>query len=128
MATWEDVRRLALALSSTSEGVRHGNTTWFVADKGFVWERPLRKNEIAALGPTAPEPPILGAHVDHLGIKEALLAQDPEVFFTTPHFDGYPAVLIRLERISVDQLREVIEDAWLAKAPKKLARAHIART
>jgi hypothetical protein len=62
--------------------------------------------------------------VEHLGSKEALLGDDPEVFFTTPHFDGYPAVLVRLERIPVEELEEVIVEAWLARAPKRLAREY----
>ena len=126
MATWDDVRRIALALPHTSEGSRHGTTTWLVKDKGFVWERPLRKSDLLALGDRAPDGPILGAHVDHEGIKHALIAGDPEVFFTTPHFDGYPAVLVRLERIGQAQLEELVVDAWLAKAPKKLVRDFLA--
>jgi hypothetical protein len=126
MATWDDVRRVALALPHTSEGSRHGTTTWLVKDKGFVWERPLRKSDFLALGNRAPDGPILGAHVDHEGIKHALIAGDPEVFFTTPHFDGYPALLVRLERIGQAQLEELVVDAWLAKAPKKLAREFLA--
>jgi hypothetical protein len=93
---------------------------WTVKDKGFVWERPLRKSDYEALGDAAPEGPILGARVEHLVAKEALLADDPDVFFTTPHFDGYPAVLVRLEEISLDDLRETIVEAWLARAPKRL--------
>jgi hypothetical protein len=126
MATWDDVRRIALALPHTSEGSRHGTTTWLVKDKGFVWERPLRKSDLLALGDRAPDGPIRGAHVDHEGIKHALIAGDPEVFFTTPHFDGYPAVLVRLERIGQAGLEELVVDAWLAKAPKKLAREFLA--
>jgi hypothetical protein len=57
--------------------------------------------------------------------KEALLADDPAVFFTTPHFDGYAAVLIRLEAIGLDLLEEVIVEAWLASAPKRLADAFV---
>ena len=78
-----------------------------------------------ALGDAAPDGPILGARVEHLIAKEALLADDPEVFFTTPHFDGYPAVLVRLERIDLDDLEEVIVEAWLSRAPKRLARAYL---
>jgi len=126
MATWDDVRRIALALPHTSEGSRHGTTTWLVKDKGFVWERPLRKSDLLALGDRAPDGPILGAHVDHEGIKHALIAGDPQVFFTTPHFDGYPAVLVRLERIGQAELEELVVDAWLARAPKKLAREFLA--
>jgi hypothetical protein len=63
MATWDDVRRIALALPETSEGSAHGNTHWRVLDKGFVWERPLHKGDIAALGDQAPGGPILAAYV-----------------------------------------------------------------
>ena len=54
-----------------------------------------------------------------------MLADDPEVFFTTPHFDGYPAVLVRLDRIGLEDLREVIVEAWLARAPKRVADAFL---
>ena len=89
-----------------------------------MWERPLRRADLEALGDAAPDGPILGARVEHLVAKEALLADDPAVFFTTPHFDGYPAVLVRLERIGLEDLREVIVEAWLARAPKRLAEAY----
>jgi hypothetical protein len=92
-----------------------------VADKLFVWDRPLRRSDIEALGPSAPDGPVLGARVADLGVKQALLADDPGVYFTTPHFDGYPAILVRLERIGDAELRELIVEAWLARAPKKLA-------
>ena len=125
MASWDDVAELALGLPETSEGLRHGTRTWLVRDKGFVWERPLRKSDLAALGDSAPTGPILGARVEHLVAKEALLTDEPSVFFTTPHFDGYPAVLIRLERIGLDLLEEVVVEAWLARAPKRLADAYV---
>ena len=67
-----------------------------------------------------PAGPILGARVEHLSAKEALLADDPDVYFTTPHFDGYAAVLVRLDRIALDELEELIVEAWLvpgAEAP-----------
>jgi hypothetical protein len=96
-----------------------------VKDKGFVWERPLRRSDLEALGDAAPEGPILGARVEHLVAKEALLADDPNVFFTTPHFDGYPAVLVRLDEISLEDLEEVIVEAWLCRAPKRLVQAYI---
>ncbi len=125
MATWDDVRRIALELPETSEGVSRDLRTWRVKDKGFVWERPLRRTDLEALGDAAPDGPILGARVEHLVAKEAMLADDPLVFFTTPHFDGYPAVLLRLERIGLEDLREVIVEAWLARAPKRLAEAYL---
>ena len=94
-------------------------------DKLFAWERPLRAADVRALGDAAPQGPILGARVDHLGAKEALLADDPDVYFTTPHFDGYPAVLVRLDRIALDELEELIVEAWLSRAPKRLAQRYI---
>jgi len=120
VATWDDVRRIALELPETSEGVSRDLRRWLVKDKGFVWERPLRRSDYEALGDAAPEGPILGARVEHLVAKEALLADDPDVFFTTPHFDGYPAVLVRLDEIGLEDLRETIVEAWLARAPKRL--------
>ena len=125
MATWDDVRRLALALPEASERVSRESRQWRVKDKLFVWERPLRKSDLEALGDEAPDGPILGARVEHLVAKEAMLADDPSVFFTTPHFEGYPAVLVQLEKIGLDDLREVVVEAWLARAPKKLARAYV---
>ena len=124
MADWNDVRRIALALPETSEGKTHGNTSWRVRDKAFVWERPLRRADLQALGDAAPAGPILGARVEHGGAKEALLADDPGVYFTTPHFDGYPAILVRLGEIGVDELEEVIVEAWLVQAPKRLAKEY----
>lgn len=94
-------------------------------DKLFVWDRPLRQADLRALGDQAPEGPILGARVEHLIAKEALLADDPKVFFTTPHFDGYPSVLVRLERISPEMIEEVVVEAWLARAPARLLKAYL---
>ena len=121
VATWEDVRRIALALPETSERVSWGSASWRVKDKGFVWERPLRKADLAALGDDAPDGPILGVRVADLGVQQAMIADDPSVYFITPHFDGYPAVLVRLDRIGVDELAEVVVEAWLLRAPKRLA-------
>jgi hypothetical protein len=125
MATWDDVRRIALALPGADEALSRGRRHWRVKAKSFVWERPLRGPDLAALGDGAPEGPILGARVEHLGAKEALIADDPGVFFTTPHFDGYAAVLVRLDRVSVDDLDEVIVEAWLSRAPRRLAQAYL---
>jgi len=125
MATWEDVRRLALALPGVDEHRSRGNVHWRVREKGFVWERPLRRSDLAALGDAAPDGPILGARVEHLGAKEALLADDPGVYFTTPHFAGFPAVLVRLGEIGAEELEELIVEAWLCRAPRRLARAYL---
>ena len=126
MATWDDVRRIALALPETQQRSSRELGQWRVKDRLFVWERPLRTREIDALSGAAPDGPILGAHVEHLLAKEALLADDPDVFFTTPHFDDHASVLVLLERISRGGLQEVITEAWLARAPARLARAFLA--
>jgi hypothetical protein len=126
VATWDDVRRFALALPEAREEMRRGLMFWVVKDKLFVWERPLRKSDVRALGDAAPDGPILGARVEHLVAKEALIADNPEAFFTTPHFDGYPAVLVLLEKIALEELEEVVVEAWLARAPKRLAEAYVA--
>jgi hypothetical protein len=124
VATWEDVQRLALALPETRETVSRDLRRWEVKEKGFVWERPLRRADFEALGDAAPDGPILGARVEHLVAKEALLADPSGVFFTTPHFDGYPAILVRLDEISLEDLQEVIVEAWLARAPRRLAKTY----
>jgi hypothetical protein len=126
VATWDDVRRIALALPETDEQTSHGNATWRVKEKGFVWERPLRRGDLEALGAAAPSGPVLGVRVEHLVAKEALLHAEPDVVFTTPHFNGYPAVLVQLGVIDVPRLEELIEEAWLARAPTKLARTYFA--
>jgi hypothetical protein len=125
MATWEDVRRLALALPETTERTARSGIQWRVRDKLFVWERPLRRSDLEALGDAAPSGPILGARVEHLGAKEALAADESGVFFTTPHFDGYPAILVQLDRIAAADLEEVVVEAWLARAPKRLVKAYL---
>ncbi len=125
MGSWDDVRRIALDLPETSEQSRRGLAFWRIRDRLFVWERPLRPADLRALGDAAPTGPVLGARVEHLGAKEALLADESNVYFTTPHFDGYPAVLVRLDRIPVDELEEVIVEAWLARAPRRLAKQYI---
>ncbi len=125
MATWDDVRELALALPETSERESRGSHQWRVKDKLFVWERPLRRADLEALGGAAPDGPILGARVEHLVAKEALLNDSSGVFFTTPHFDGYPAILVRLNAISVEDLRETVVEAWLVRAPQRLADSYL---
>jgi hypothetical protein len=125
MATWADVRRIALALPETTEGSAHDNVGWRVRDKLFAWERPLGRGDLEALGASAPDGPILAARVPDLGAKDALIADDPQTYFTTPHFNGYPAILVRLEQITIEELTELITEAWLARAPKRLAAAYL---
>jgi hypothetical protein len=127
MASWADVERIAMALPEASERISREKRQWRVKDKLFVWERPLRPKEVAELGADAPEGPILGARVEHLGAKQALLEDDPRVYFTTSHFEGYAAILVRLERIEPADLEEVIVEAWLSRAPKRLLAAYLAQ-
>lgn len=126
MASWRDVARLAMALPGTSERTSSDDKlSWVVNDKLFTWERPLRRADIAALGEDAPTGPILGVRTPDLEMKEVLLTSDPGVYFTTPHFDGYPAVLVRLEKIALKELKDLIVEAWLSRAPKRVVAEYL---
>ena len=125
MATWDDVRRACTALPAVEERTRgDGVRQWRVGDKLFVWERPLRKADLAELGADAPTGPVLGARVPDEGAKRALVAAEPDVYFTTAHFDGYPAVLVRLDELDDAGLTELVEDAWACRAPRRLLADH----
>lgn len=127
MASWEDVRRIALALPETTESSSFdGLPAWRVKNKLLAWERPLRRADLDALGDSAPDGPILGVRIPDVEVKDALLAELPDVYFTTPHFNGYPAILVRLDRIPVEELEEVVTEAWLTQAPKRLSRTYLA--
>ena len=99
-----------------------GSRGWNVLGKPLAWERPLRPRDLAELGDAAPKGAILCVRTNGSSGKEELLASDPDVYFTTAHFNGYPAVLVRLAKISVPELRELLTDAWLAQAPKRLVK------
>ena len=126
MATWDEVARLALALPETEEATSYGNTAWKVRGRSFVWERPFSKADLKRLDGPEPEGPILAAYVDDLEEKEAVLAANPGVMFTIEHFNGFPAVLILLERVGSETLQATIIDAWLARAPKTLVEEYLA--
>jgi hypothetical protein len=126
--TLDDVARIASELPEVTHSERHGNRTWSVVGKAFAWERPFSKADIRRFGEEpVPDGPILAVRVDDLVEREAVLAGEPEAFFTIPHFDGYPAILIQLKKVSRSALREALIDGWLACAPPKLANHFIAR-
>jgi hypothetical protein len=120
MATWDDVARVCLALPGTTESTTYGGRSWKVADKLFVWERPLRRRDLEELGDAAPTGPVLGARVPDEGAKRALVTAEPDVYFTTSHFDGYPAVLAQLEALDEASLTELAGEAWACRAPRRL--------
>jgi hypothetical protein len=126
MAGWDEVAAIAGALPAVEEGTSYGNRAWKVEGKLFAWERPLRPREMEALGDAAPDGPILGVHVPDEGAKRALLESEPNIYFTTPHFDGHRSVLVLLDHIPRADLEEAIVEAWLCRAPKHLADAYLA--
>jgi hypothetical protein len=129
MATWDDVARVAEALPKVAESTAYGNRDWKVRKKTFAWHRPLRQTERDQLEGELDDVPadeeILAVRVPDEEAKLALLASEPEVYFTTPHFDGHASVLVRLERIPRADLEEALVEAWLSQAPAKLADAYL---
>jgi hypothetical protein len=115
MASREDVRRLALALS---EAVEEGEGGAFRVDgKLFAWTWMERLQQGR---PRVANPDVIAVRVADEGEKHALIALDPEVFFTEAHYDGYPAVLVRVPAIPLDLLEKVLTDAWRTRAPRRL--------
>ena len=115
MADADDVRRLALALPHVVE-IESDGFDFRVADKGFVWSYPERRpgqrrvirTDIAVL--------FVGDEAE----KQALLLGEPDVFFTTPGYDGWPLVMLRLAEVGVERLTELVTDAWRMRAPATL--------
>jgi hypothetical protein len=124
MTSLDDVARVCLALPETTEVTSRGCRQWRVKDKLFVWERPLRRSDLDELGDAAPAGTVLGARVPDEGAKTALIADEPDVYFTTSHFDGYPAILCRLDAIGIDALTELAGEAWACRAPRRLLAEH----
>jgi hypothetical protein len=115
VATDDDVRRIALALPHVEE-IPSDGFDFRVGNKGFVWSYPERvpgqrrviRTDIAVL--------FVGDEAE----KQALLLGQPELFFTTPGYDGWPLVMLRLDRVDLPQLEELILDAWRMRAPAEL--------
>lgn len=126
MTSIDDVAELALGLPNVSEGTSYGNRAWRVGKTLFAWERPLNGTDLAAFGDTTPPAdPILGVRVDGLDEKEALLQAGHPGLFTTPHFDGYPALLIELGVADPELVQELVVDAWLCRASRRAAKAYL---
>jgi len=126
VATLDDVRRYALDLRGTSEGVRHNNATWSVAGKVFAWDRSFSKADIRRFG--TEEPPsgdIIAISTIDLADKEAILSAGSRGFFTIEHFDNYPAFLIQLDKVGKRALKEAVVDAWLTRAPVDLSDCYL---
>jgi hypothetical protein len=115
MATQEGVRRIAMSLAEVEEASER--FAFSVRGKGFAWVW-LERTE--PKGPRTPNPEVLAIRVDGELEKESLIAMDPEVFFTEPHYDGFPAVLVRLPEIADDVLEALLTAAWRIQAPKRL--------
>jgi hypothetical protein len=120
VATQEDVRRIALSLPETVESEdRFAFSVRSKAKlKGFVW---VCIERVAPKKPHVPQPDVIAVRVANLDEKDALLSMDSSKFFTEPHYNGFPAVLVRLPAVDLDELEELITDAWLCQAPKALA-------
>ncbi len=131
MATIEDIRSIVLALPETEETVEghRGGLQWRTKKGGVIWERGPGKRDLeqlAELGREWPDGITVAVRVEGEEVKQALIASDLAVYFTIPHFDGYPAVLLRLDAIEVEDLRDLITDAWLLRVAPKVARAWLA--
>lgn len=131
MATFDDVRAIARALPETEEreGGWHMGPSWRVVNGAmFAWSRPVRGADLAWMRERGEDPgePVLGIRVAGETAKHELISAFPEIAFTIPHFDGYPAVLLRLPRVDPELLRELVIDSWLLKAKKRTARAWLA--
>jgi hypothetical protein len=126
MATMADLDELALAMPRTTKELSDdGRPTYLVHGKFFCFHRSRRRD---AIDPDTGErlDDVLVFRVADLGVKELMLADDRGVFFTTTHWDGYAAVLMRipnLARLDRDELEDAVVEAWLTRAQKRVAKA-----
>ena len=121
MATQADVRRIALSLPGTVESKTDFAFALMVKEKakGYAW---VWKERVDPKKSRVPNPKVLAVRTASLDDKEFLLRADPKAFFTEPHYNGFPAVLVRLAEIRVPRLREILIEGWRVFAPKEPAR------
>ncbi len=112
MATWDEVRKLALALPEAEESTTHGNPAFKISGKTFAWE-------------STHAPGALALRCD-IGERPLMIEENRELFFVIPHFEDYSAVLVRFEHADAEELADRIEESWLLVAPKRLADAYAA--
>lgn len=119
MATRSDVRKIALSFPETQEG--EGQFAFSVLNgrkyKGFAW---VWMERVHPRKPRVANHEVLAVRVANLDAKEILLMADPQKFFNEPHYEGFPAVLVRLKEIGKAELRALLADAWATQAPKAL--------
>ena len=126
MATMADLDELALAMPQTTKEVtEEGRPSYLVHGKRYLIHRGRRPD---AVDPQTGErlDDVLMFRVEDLGVKELMLTDARGIYFTTPHFDGYPAVLVRipdLARLNLGELGDLVAEAWLTRAQKRLAKA-----
>ena len=121
MATLKDVQRIALSLPDTESSPNGHGFSVRNKDKlkGFAW---VWQERLAPKKPRVPNTSVIAVRVPNLAHKDAMLAAEPDKFFTEPHYNGYPAVLVRLGAVRVAELRSLLEDAWRCQAPKATGR------
>lgn len=119
MATQDDVRRLALELPETVEGI--DRFAFEVRGKGFAWSYMER---VAPKKPRVERPDVIAIRTDTVADKDDLIAAEPDKYFTDDHYRGFPAVLARIAELNVDELRELLVDGWRTKAPRTLVKQY----
>ena len=127
MATQADVRRIALSLPETVQ--EDGRFAFAVRNKdklkGFAW---VWLERITPKKARVPNPAVIAVRVANLNEKDLMVSAEPEKYFTEPHYNGYPAVLVRLAAVSVPELRELLTEAWRCQAPAALVKGAAAKT